>query len=90
LDKTKRLKALEQEKGRLQLCSAKIIRMTAQDTHCEGLRPERYLTHRCDTCTGKDHWYAKLVFVRRVPLIICISERLLLPVIVEARVSLQK
>jgi uncharacterized protein DUF6933 len=31
------------------------------------------------------NWYAKLVFVRRVPLIICISERSLLPVIVEAR-----
>jgi hypothetical protein len=31
------------------------------------------------------NWYAKLVFVSRVPLIICISERSLLPVIVEAR-----
>src|SRR5271170_7699616 len=31
------------------------------------------------------NWYAKLVFVRRMPLIICISERSLLPVIVEAR-----
>ncbi len=31
------------------------------------------------------NWYAKLVFVRRVPLIICISEPSLLPVIVEAR-----
>jgi hypothetical protein len=31
------------------------------------------------------NWYAKLVFVRHVPLIICISERSLLPVIVEAR-----
>jgi len=30
-------------------------------------------------------WYANLVFVRQVPLIICISERSLLPVIVEAR-----
>jgi len=31
------------------------------------------------------NWYAKLVFVRHVPLTICISERSLLPVIVEAR-----
>jgi hypothetical protein len=31
------------------------------------------------------NWYAKLVFVRHVPLIICISERSLLPVIVQAR-----
>ena len=31
------------------------------------------------------NWYAKLLFVRRVRLIICISERSLLPVIVEAR-----
>jgi hypothetical protein len=31
------------------------------------------------------NWYAKLGFFRRVPLIICISERSLLPVIVEAR-----
>ena len=31
------------------------------------------------------NWYAKLVFVRRMPLIICISGRSLLPVIVEAR-----
>jgi hypothetical protein len=30
------------------------------------------------------NWYAKLVLVRQVPLIICISERSLLPVIVEA------
>jgi hypothetical protein len=31
------------------------------------------------------NWYAKLGFFRRVPLIICISERSLLPVILEAR-----
>jgi len=31
------------------------------------------------------NWYAQLVFVRHVRLIICISERSLLPVIVEAR-----
>ena len=30
-------------------------------------------------------WYANLVFVRRVPLIVCVSERSLLPVIVEAK-----
>jgi hypothetical protein len=30
-------------------------------------------------------WYANVIFVRRVPLIICISERSLLPVLVEAR-----
>jgi hypothetical protein len=30
-------------------------------------------------------WYANLVFVRHVPLIICVSERSLLPVIVEAK-----
>ena len=31
------------------------------------------------------NWYAKVVLVRHVPLIVCISERSLLPVIVEAR-----
>ncbi len=30
-------------------------------------------------------WYANLVFVGHVPLVICVSERSLLPVIVEAR-----
>jgi hypothetical protein len=30
-------------------------------------------------------WYANLVFARHVPLIICVSERSLLPVLVEAR-----
>ncbi|MDO8431195.1 MAG: hypothetical protein Q7S58_02165 [Candidatus Binatus sp.] len=56
-------------------CTRKLLKRLGAEAIVDPLSPTNRL----------GNWYANLVFVRHVPLIICISERSLLPVIVEAR-----
>ncbi len=56
-------------------CTRKLLKLLGAEANVDPPSPTNRL----------GNWYAKPVFVRHVPLIICISERSLLPVIVEGR-----
>ncbi len=56
-------------------CTRKLLKYLHAQGSAEGIHPT----------TGLGDWYANLLFTKRLRLVICVSERSLLPVFVEAK-----